>query len=220
MLSPSETTAHQGSLSLRSELHLTRKAWHIFTGLSGLALYETFQFSPHFMATVLAVVGGLGFMVDFFRLRLPEMNRLVLMMMGPLMRESERNGMSGLPFYALGVSLTLFFYPEKLAILAILFLIFADPIASVVGILYGQDRILKNKSLQGSFAGFVTCYVLTLVYGIYYIELSAELLFFSLFAGVIGALSEMFPGKLDDNLTIPVLSGFGLTFLNLFFKLY
>ncbi|MEY4537862.1 MAG: hypothetical protein RL171_2013 [Pseudomonadota bacterium] len=40
-------------LRLRSDLHLTRKLWHIITGLTGLAAYKRFDLTTEFMAYVL-----------------------------------------------------------------------------------------------------------------------------------------------------------------------
>ena len=40
---------------------------------------------------------------------------------------------------------------------------------------------------------------------------------FSLLAGIVGSISELFSKYIDDNFSIPVVSGIGLTFINLFF---
>jgi diacylglycerol kinase (CTP) len=61
------------------------------------------------------------------------------------MRQSEKKSLSGMPFYALGVGLTLYFYKPSIALLAITFLVFADPLSSFFGILYGKRKILPNN---------------------------------------------------------------------------
>jgi diacylglycerol kinase (CTP) len=205
---------------LRTDLHLARKLWHILTGSIGLVAYFRTGVSAELTATILLIVSVLGFGIDFLRLRNEKINLLVLALMKPVMRESEKTSVSGLPFYALGVSLSLFFFPTKLAILSILFLIFADPIASFIGILYGRDKILPNKSLQGTVAAFAVCYVATLVYGLVHHGSSMNLLVFAIFGGLVGALSELCSQYVDDNLCIPVLSGLGLTIINLFIPLF
>ena len=138
--------------------------------------------------------------------------------MGPLMRKSEANGSSGLPFYALGISLSLFLFRENIALLSIMFLIFSDPISSYFGIRFGKDKILPNKSLQGSVAGFSACYLLTLLYTMGSSASAANIFIFAVIAGLIGSLSELVSAfGIDDNLTIPVLSGIGLTLINYMF---
>lgn len=142
-------------------------------------------------------------------------------MMGPFMRESEKDSLSGLPFYALGVSISLYFFDEKIAILGILFLIFSDPISSAIGILFGKDKILGGKkSIQGAAAGFVTCYMLALFYTLNFVPLTYSLLGFALAAGIIGSISELLSIFVDDNLTVPIISTLGLTVLNFGFGLY
>jgi dolichol kinase len=129
--------------------------------------------------------------------------------------------MSGLPFYALGISLSLFFYKRELAVISIMFLVFSDPISSFFGVLYGKDKILPNKSLQGAVAGFFTCYLITLFYCMNVTEISSSLLIFAVLGGFIGSLSELVSAfNVDDNLTIPVLSGLGLTLVNYFIPLF
>ncbi len=200
---------------LRTDLHLARKLWHMATGLIGLAAYYKSHLTIESVAAILLIVSASAFLVEYFRLRNEKMNQLVMIVLKPVMRESEKNSVSGLPFYALGVSLSLFFFPERIAILSVLFLIFADPIASFCGILYGRDKILPNKSLQGTIAAFSVCYIVTLVYGLIYASPSMSLLMFAIVAGIIGAISELCSQFVDDNLCIPVISGLGLFLLNM-----
>lgn len=199
---------------MRNDLHLIRKAWHIATGLSGLAVYYNSDYSLQSVANFLLILSLVAFAVEFLRLRNEKMNILLMSVMRPFMRESEKTSVSGLPFYALGVGLTLTLFPERVAILSVLFLIFADPIASVIGILYGKDKILPNKSLQGTLAAFTVCYVITMVYGMRFSNPNMNLLCFSLLAGVVGSFSELCSRYIDDNLSIPVISGTILYLIN------
>lgn len=205
-----ETVLHK-----RSDLHILRKLWHISTGSLGLFLFITSEQSQFFWACLIMGIAVAGFAADFIRNRIPAFNKFVITLMGPLMRRSEKEGLSGLPFYALGVSLSLFFYSRDIAIVSSMFLVFSDPLSSFFGVLYGKDKILPNKSLQGAVAGFFTCYLITLFYAMNTTTLGTHLLVFSIVAGVIGAASELVSAfNIDDNLTIPVLSGLGLTLLN------
>ena len=207
-------------LRMRSDLHLTRKLWHITTGLLGLLFYKKSGLSIDVIASVLLTFAIAAFLFELLRLRNEKVNQFAMILMKPVMRESEKNSVSGLPFYALGVSLALFFFPERIAILAVLFLIFADPIASFFGILYGRDKILPNKSLQGTIAAFSVCYIATIIYGLIYIGPSMNLLVFAIAAGIIGSVSEMCSQFIDDNLCIPVVSGLGLYLVNFIIPIF
>lgn len=211
-----ETVLHK-----RSDLHLLRKLWHMTSGSTVLYIYLRSQESQIIMAHITLCIALAGFMTDFARKKNRALNTVVLRFLGPLMRRSEREGMSGLPFYALGCSISLYFYNEHLAILSIMFLIFSDPISSFFGVLYGKDKILPNKSLQGAVAGFFTCYLITLFYLMNTTTIGVNILVFSIIAGLIGAASELISAfNIDDNLTIPVLSGLGMTLLNHFLTVY
>lgn len=174
-----------------------------------------------FWAHAIMGIALTGFGVDFLRKKNRMMNAFILKLMGPLMRRSEREGVSGLPFYALGCSLALYFYERDIAILAIMFLVFSDPISSFFGVLYGKDKILPNKSLQGAVAGFFTCYLICLFYTMNISTIGTHILMFSIISGLIGAASELVSAfNVDDNLTIPVLSGLGMTLLNHFITVF
>lgn len=207
------------TFQLKSDIHVLRKLWHLITGIGGLTFYHVSGIEQREMAFGLFVFSMMAFALETIRLRSQNINRVAWKFMGPFMRESEKMSYSGLPFYALGVCLSLFLFEERVAVLSIMFLVFADPISSYFGIKFGKDKIWGNKSLQGTLAGFITCYFLTFFYGLSYDQGGPALLAFSLLAGLIGCATELFSTTVDDNLTIPVVSGMGLTFLNLFFHI-
>ncbi|WPU64872.1 diacylglycerol/polyprenol kinase family protein [Peredibacter starrii] len=211
-----ETVLHK-----RSDLHILRKLWHISTGSLGLFMFHQMDASTNTFAIIIMAIAVAGFMADIIRAKYPPFNKLVIKLMGPLMRRSEKEGMSGLPFYALGVSISLFFYQRDIAIISVMFLVFSDPLSSFFGVLYGKDKILPNKSLQGAVAGFFTCYLITLFYVMNTATLGTHILVFAIVSGVIGAASELVSAfNIDDNLTIPVLSGLGMTLLNHFVPVF
>lgn len=214
-------SSFENVLHKRSDLHILRKLWHISTGSLGLFFFVQSTETQTFWASLILGIAVAGFGMDFIRNRIPLVNTIVIRLMGPLMRRSEKEGVSGLPFYALGVSLSLFFFKRDIAIVSCMFLVFSDPLSSFFGILYGKDKILPNKSLQGAVAGFFTCYLITLFYAMNTTTLGTHLLVFSIVAGIIGAASELVSAfNIDDNLTIPVLSGLGLTLLNYYVTVF
>lgn len=224
-MSTSQTQNYDSSLDKvlhkRSDLHLLRKLWHISTGSIGLFFFLKSGEETQFWAFITLAIALTGFVVDIARARYAPFNYVVIKLMGPLMRRSEKEGLSGLPFYALGVSLSLFFYSKDIAILSVMFLVFSDPLSSFFGVLYGKDKIMPNKSLQGAVAGFFTCYLITLFYTMNNATLGNNILIFAVVAGLIGALSELVSAfNIDDNLTIPVLSGLGMTVLNYFVTVF
>jgi dolichol kinase len=206
------------SLAKRNDVHLLRKLWHMGSGLAALSLYYHFP-NQYLWAQIAIIIGIVGFLTDYLRIRFTGLNQIIYKLMGPFMRKSELNGYSGLPFYALGVGFSLMLFKENIALLAITFLVFSDPISSYFGIRFGKDKILPNKSLQGSLAGLCTCYTITLFSLMGTGVNPIDALIFSLIAGIIGSASEFVSAfKIDDNLTIPIISGLGLTIMNYFMQ--
>lgn len=216
-----QTSILQATLAGRSDIHILRKLWHMSTGSLGLYIYMNVLPERKLWGFITLAIAIIGFSTDILRMKNEKFNNLMIKFMGPLMRSSEKDGFSGLPFYALGVSLSLLLFKEKIALLAIMFLVFSDPISSFFGICFGKDKILPNKSLQGSLAGFCTCYLLTLFYILQSPASAANIFIYAVFAGLIGSFSELVSAfNIDDNLTIPVISGVGLTFMNYFLNVF
>lgn len=208
-------------LAKRTDMHLLRKIWHVACGMAAISLYHVSNIELYYFGWIALGFAVVGFLLDFIRLNNEKFNNFALKVLGPIMRKSEVDGFSGLPFYALGAALTIFLYIPEIALLSILFLVIADPIASFIGVNYGKEKILPNKSLQGTVAGFFACYLITLVYISEMQIPSFNLLAFSILAGIVGAISELTSAfNIDDNLTIPVLSGAGLTVLNYIFHIF
>ena len=198
------------------EIHLPRRFWHIGTGLFGLAIYGIFSISQKDMGIGLLLLSLTAFFVEFLRFRSPFLNEQIIRRMGVFMRDTEVDGYSGFPFYSLGCALSLLLFEENIAHLSLCFLIFIDPVAGCFGIRFGRNKNFFGKSFQGFFAGLVVGSLTTWIYGCFVLGKSGDgqLFVFSLCAGLLGACAELFSFFLDDNLTIPFLSGLGLTVLN------
>ncbi len=154
-------------------------------------------------------------------LKYPEFNRLAFRFLGPILRKSEAQSFSGLPFYAIGVAISIYFYQEDIAILSVLFLVIADPMASIIGVTFGKEKILPNKSFQGSLACFLTCYSIVVAYTWELEGSGSALIAFGFFAALSGAIAELFSAfNIDDNLTIPVVGGAGMTIANQLFHIF
>lgn len=212
---------NQTRLKTRSNLHLSRKFWHMGGGLTILSVFFSSGLSPKDAGIILIAYSFLNFIFESLRIGNARFNTFVLRFLGSFMREEERNSVSGMPFYALGCGLAFFLFPIKIAVLSILFLTFSDPISSTVGVLYGRHKFLPNKSIQGSFAGFIVCLIISFIcLSIWRGSGHPATLSFCIMAGIIGSFSELLSVlNLDDNLTIPLFSGLGLFALNNFFQL-
>lgn len=202
-------------LKRRSDLHLERKIWH----MGGVFLmFLVYTFAPYWLSIVLLGVATVfGVALDILRQSNPKLNQSVLQIFGPFMRKSEVNQLAGTTYLLVGVSIVSLLARREVTQLTLLFLAFADPIASYFGIRFGKDKIIGNKSLQGTLAAFVVCALATFIFvqlnpSHFQDLLLGRLVLISLIGGLIGCFAELIPlGKLDDNFTLPVLSAIGLT---------
>lgn len=209
------------TLAKRSDIHLVRRLWHVLCGVICLFCYHLFDLEILYWGFIALAISLVGFVLDFSRFKNPDLNETLAVFFGPIMRTSEKLSFSGLPFYALGAALSIFMYQEDIAILSILFLVFADPMASVFGVTFGKDKLLPNKTLQGTVAAFITCFVIAISYCFIKGIESPNIIMFAFLGAVFGALSELLSAfNIDDNLTIPVVSGAVLSVLNHVFVVF
>lgn len=199
-------------LAKRSDIHWPRKVWHM-AGVSLIAF--VYSLVPDNIAIILLAIAWVLFVpFDFLRQRNAAVNEVAVSIFKPIMRQSEVNKIAGTTYLLSGLLIVASLFPRPIVMLTMLFLAFADPIASYFGIRFGKDKIFGEKSLQGSLAAFFVCAVLTFAFLTYNWVLMDRLIIVSLLGGLIGALAELIPiGKLDDNLTLPVLSATALWFV-------
>jgi dolichol kinase len=172
------------------------------------------------LVCVLLLLSGLAFTLtlEYGRLRFPRLNEWAIKAMGPLMRKSEVSKVSGTPFYVGSVLLSVIIFPKSIAILSILFLAIGDPISSVFGILYGDlgPRFSNGKSLIGTAAGMGICCLITFVYFVMNQNTIGASALIALAGGIAGGGAEMIPLDIDDNFSIPLVSGLALWVTYLF----
>jgi diacylglycerol kinase (CTP) len=200
----------------RSDMHWRRKLWHM-GGVSIIAL--VYAFLPEPIALFLMSIAFFVFVpLDILRQKNEGLNKFILGLFQPIMREYERNRLAGTTYLLSGLMLVTLVFPRPIVLLTMMYLAFADPIASYFGIRFGKDKILGSKSIQGTLAAFVVCAILTALTLSSGGTLSDRAITISLLGGVIGALAELIPvWDLDDNLTLPLLSASGLWILFLMF---
>lgn len=198
-------------LHLRSDLHLARKAWHMFMGCTIAFIYLS-GMSVSLAVTILGTVLGFDLIMETARLRIPSLNEKIMRIWGPFMRSCEVDRMSGISYYLAAMILAIAIFPKPVAILSILYLACGDPIASLFGILYGHKsyRLASGKSLVGTAAGIATCALVTFIFLKTVPVSDTSLYVLTLVGGIAGGMAELVPLDMDDNFTIPVMSGFVL----------
>ncbi|MCB0371006.1 MAG: hypothetical protein KDD45_16690 [Bdellovibrionales bacterium] len=210
--SDSEVSIGINEFKKRSDIHWARKIWHI-SGV--LLIFILFKLLPLTFSKYLIVLAAVLFVsIDIIRKKNENINAFFVQCFKPIMRQHEIDKIAGTTYLFIGVSILILFFKPMVISLALLFLAVADPFASYFGIRYGKDKIYGHKTVQGFLAAFVICTAITIAFLIVNDFAWDRVILLGVLSGLLGALAELIPvAKLDDNLTIPVACGLGLTAL-------
>jgi glycerol-3-phosphate acyltransferase PlsY len=148
--------------------------------------------------------------LDLIRLTKPSTNEVVKKIFKPfaifmryIAKKEELRDFSGTTYSLMGCLIIVALMPKVVGITAILFNIFGDLFATIVGKTIGKVKIVNNKTLEGSIACFVSMFLVVL-----WSHFKLFLPWIPGLAGAfIGTVIELVALKLNDNLTIPILSG-------------
>ena len=141
--------------------------------------------------------------LDLVRFRLPALNRSFMRYLSPLLKSDEGHHITGATYMLIAGFIAFIFFSREIAVVCMLFLSLGDPAAALVGKRAAGPRFF-GKSPIGTGAFFLVS--LLVVAGL--VKGGAVEYHWSLLAGAgIAAVVELVPSRLDDNLTIPLVSG-------------
>ena len=133
------------------------------------------------------------------------------------MRPREMNQMTGTPYFITGCALVIALFEKQIAIASILYLIFGDMTAALVGVSFGGDAVVVKlgregkKSVEGSVGMFAITFVIG--YSLFSSVYMAE--YVALVSAIVATLTELWSEdyffELNDNLTIPTFTALALT---------
>ena len=156
------------------------------------------------MLLIMGALVAFAIIVESARMLSPAVRAIVNRLIGRIMRPAEGRLFTGATYVAIACLLSIWWFPQPVAVTALLFMSISDAAASLVGIKFGGPRIL-GKSLSGCAA-----FLLTAVAVAWWAMPDHR------WIGLIGAAAAMViealplrwgPVKIDDNLAIPLGSG-------------
>ena len=182
--------------------HIGRKLYHLIGGIGLLSLYYLLERKEALICYSVIFLSVLA--IDVTRLRNDAFNRFMQTRFSSFIRKNEANTLTGTAPYVLGIGLTLYLYQTGTATAAILFLACGDVMATAVGERFGRTKVAREKSLEGTAAFFVTAVLSGVFLNITAFQMSFGIMFIGAF---VAALVELLPLPVNDNLSIPVVSG-------------
>ena len=115
-------------------------------------------------------------------------------------RPKEQNRMYGVIYFLSATIISLAVFDYKIALAALLMTTFGDMVAALVGKRYGSTLIYRNKT----WAGFLGELATNLIVGFIILDSIYVILGMAIVATIVETLVD----ELDDNLLIPIFSGF------------
>lgn len=204
----------------RHNIQIMRRIFHMFNGFAIATLY-LISFSHSQMIHFLGLFACLLYIFEQIRVNYPEKALKFLPITRFIIRAEEQLKESAMVPYLMGVLLTIITFPKEIALVGIYTLAFADPLSAIIGIRFGKHKISETRSIEGSFAFFLCTFLCSLiVLSGYYYGITFSILIISFILGVAGTVLDLFPLKIDDNLTIPLFTSTMLWVLTVLFGIF
>ena len=182
---------------------LQRKSIHLL----GLVFPILYLFTTRHTAVI--AVGALlaiALGTELLKVLFPAFRVIFMRVFSPMLRSQERSGgLTGATYYLIGSFLCILLFDKTLAIVCLCFLTLGDLFAALIGKQWGRIKLFSRKSLEGSLACFIVCAAAALLIGLHPVVA---------IAGALAAtLIELLPTGVDDNVTIPLISGLAMHLL-------
>jgi len=155
------------------------------------------------LLSILIPVTALAITMDVARLRNSSLWRWIEPLARPMVRRRESDGdFLGSTYILVAMCLTIAMFSATVASLALAFIIIGDTAAALVGRRWGR-HVFRGKSLEGTLACLVSLAFVAL-YGDLFMKTP---LWIGLTGAFVATLMEAAPDFVDDNLSVPLVSG-------------
>ena len=182
---------------------LRRKSIHLL----GLVFPILYVFTTRHTAIItVGVLLAIALGIELLKVYLPAFRVMFMRIFSPMLRSQEqRGGLTGATYYLIGSFLCILLFDKTLAIVCLCFLTLGDLFAALIGKQWGRIKLFSRKSLEGSLACFIVCAAAALLIGLHPVVAIA--------GALVATLIELLPTGVDDNVTIPLISGLAMHLL-------
>ena len=178
-----------------------RKAIHLLTAILPVIYFlylDREQMS--FLCISLFILFLLG---DILRIYVTVLRQIYEKIFGKLLRADEReNKLNGATFLFLGFSVTVILFEKEVAVISMLILALSDSLAALFGMQFGKKKG-HGKTIHGSIAFFITTFIISSIFN--------DNTGINIIGATLITFAELVSGKINDNVTIPLVSGLFFT---------
>jgi glycerol-3-phosphate acyltransferase PlsY len=179
--------------------------------VSLLFLLFYFVYSETVALTLIGIVSLCFIALDISRFLSGQTQELLTVKIKAIFRKSEESKFSSMTIFLISTFISILLFEIEIAIAAIVFLVFGDIFSKIFGLAYGRHKLF-DKSVEGTLAYLGT----VLICGYFIYNLVDIPLFVLITGGIAATTSEFLPLGMNDNFTVPIISGSVMTALMLF----
>lgn len=191
-------------------INYARSVFHMGSALVCMLL-TLVVFTPTQLPWAAAAFAGTAWTLELARRFSSRMNGILMAFFRPIAHPSEGHRVNSATWYMTSLVILATLHSQLLAIVALAVLGFADPLAGLAGRRFGRRELVNGRTLVGTMtffavgtvAAFAASWLVPAHPG------PGVLLGVAAMASAFGAVAELFSGRVDDNLSIPVSTAAG-----------
>ncbi len=198
-------------IAIHNEAFETHK-WRVFS--RPFAMFFVLFYYLFSQVVALYLIGGIALvfiLLDLIRLTHKPTGEYFEQHAKKVFKKGEEHRFSSMTIFLVAAFISVLLFNAAIATTALIFLIFGDFFGKIFGLAFGRHKIF-TKTLEGMLANYGS----VLIFG-YVIATTLPIPLLVLLAGgLIAPIVEVFSRGLDDNLTVPLISGALMTAVLMF----
>ncbi len=199
----SEETAVDNQISFLHEIF--RKATHMGALIIPGSYYFLHLSRGHMLAIMIPAALAM-LIIDISRLRQWRFwTSFASKIGGSIIRHHEMEGdFTGASYILISTCLTVALFDKPIAIAALVFIIVGDTFAAIIGRKFGRHRFYKSKTIEGSLG----CLFGALASVMFLPDIALPV---AVLGAVVATVVEAYSFGVDDNISVPLVSGLAMT---------
>ncbi len=190
----------------QEDIAMLGEVFRKLTHLGAISIPVVYFFFGEIILYFLA--GGLVFsiVVDMIRFYGGEKSKtFITRYLGIMIRPRETKDFTGATYILASSIIAILIFDKPVAVASIAFIVIGDTAGAIIGRIWGKVKY-RSKSLEGSVSFFIACTIVALVVpGIpFWVKIAGAFM---------ATITEAFTVKIDDNLTVPLISGIVMQFI-------
>jgi len=172
-----------------------------------LIVYIFYSLVPSLI--LVGIIALIFIFIDILRISYQYKNKTLPKRFTILFKESEQKKLSEISIFLIGIFLTILIFnyiDKKIVITTMIYTILGEIFSTFLGLNYGKKKVF-NKTIE-AFLGYI---ISVLIFGFILWTLLEISLIILLIVGVAAAAIDILPLRINENLTVPILSGIIMT---------